>query len=561
MNVVNIILIIVSFILFSFYYIAVKELNRINYSVEKRNQWFDNLFLTIILILFLSLFQTEQLAFVYTYIIYFYIAIFALMLDKKNIFFSISFVTVSLIFVILNFGYFNSGSIFSYVKIFEPVIFLMFFKLTTLNEANRKRSLILNIFSIIVLFLLNWVIIVNFYETINYNFVGVFILLLIYIPLQVSFIIYIDSLYNRYFTREKSYQKNEFNYFKPHLNSFITTTFLKNESDNIGFVFDISFKNSDSLYLDEKYFHEFLQNQIRKKYPETIFFMKDLKTYSFIIPIELNSEENKLNLKEIYQGNNKKNRSANDILGKLDKAISPFKETFNIKLYGSIYGLESNDINQLFKLNDFLKQKEFVSNYDNNIIIYDQRLFDQYLREKQRIIDIFKNHKLRYKISEQKIDDVINIQSEFFHEDDKDNLNIEEINFINRFLIVQQIKRFNSLTNQKNLKLTINISYLWLMENYEYFKARFNENIDLKSIIINIDLKNININLKKNETFLNEISNDFDLRVIDFESKNIQMLLKLDPTYISAFTKSKVKMTKTKLKEEKEAFLLKDNVF
>ncbi len=559
--IVNIILVIISFILFSFYYVVVKEINRINYSAEKRNQWFDNLFLTVLLILFLSFFQTERITFAYIYIIYFYITIFSLFLDKKNVFFSIGVVTIALIFAILKFESLEDN-IFVYLKVFEPLIFLLIFKLSLINETSNKRSLIINIFAIIVLFTTSWVFI---YDLSSPNVEEIFLedlsFVVIYIALQAAFIFYIEKLYARYFNRENSYQKNQFNYFKSHLNSFITTNFLKNKNNSIAIIFDISIKRKDNTKLEEKYFHEFFQSEVTKKYPNAIFFMKNLKTYALILSFNLDQVEEKFNLKEIYLGNDKKNRSANDLLSNLDKITNQFIDSFDLKLYGSIYGLETNDINQLFKLNDFLKQKEFIPSYANNIIIYNQRLFNSYFQEKQALVDVFQKHKLRYKIYEKGFKNTINIYSEFTNDDRSQPLNKLETNYIERFLINEQIKKMDTFINKSNIKIIVNVSYAWLFENYEYFKKRLLQKASTNNIIINLDLKNINISLKKNDSFLDQLSSDFSIRVIDFETKNIQNLLKLDPDYISIPTKSKIVSTKTKLKEEKEKFLLKDNVF
>ncbi len=559
MEVINIIFFFVSLVVFSFYYILVKEVDRVNSPLSKKDTFakFDNFILFIILMLFWLIF-IGFFSYIYIFIIYFYIFYYGLMLNKKNLFSTTIFLTIMITFYILNIHLFNVNSYLNYfygIQIIEPLLLFLVFKLTTTYIDNPAKNATLNIIFISVLILFN-ISFLTYFDLINTSFDNIYyysyiIYFFIYILIQVLIIFNINKIYSIYFDREQNYQKSQFQYFKPYLNLFIHSKIQQIKISH-GFIFIIDFNKKDEVILSEYHFHSLLQETIKLHYPKALFFMWDFKTYACFIPIE---DLKSINLQVIFDGNHTWNRQEDDFLYPLEQTINAFEDSYKINLFGSIYGIESTELKDLFKLNSFLKQNEFRISYFNHIMIYNHRLYHHYLAEKTSLISLFQNYKINYKIYEERIGNMVYI---FNYYDSDINLNVAQINILNRFLFKKQLDYFtnNYSGGRLKAKIVINLNFLWLKENYDYFIERIFEQFSAKNtIIVGFNLNDINLNSKQNLVFFDSLKTFFEINIIDFDTKYIKNVINLSPKYISPTTKNKLSKTKTKLKNEKEILI------
>lgn len=539
------------------YYLISKEIIRINTSQEKNDNSFDGMILILILIIFWLSIPSLELTFIFNYIIYFYLIYFGYILKKKNIIFTSIIVTISLLFILLNYGLEWNKNNFFYIKLVEPFVVILIFRMTMFIDENKARSIVLNMVVIFILFVMN-LYLINNYSNLHIDYSSSILVFLAFITLQILIIYYLEHQYERFLNKEKAYQKNEFNYYKPYLNSSIFNK-LKNEFDNdLFFIFDIYITKENTI-LQDKHFHDIFQTSILNYYPETIFFMKDLKTYSMIIPSSFKEVHD---LEIIHKGNNLKYRDKNDFLKQISDIVNAFDQSYSIKLYGSMYGLESNDIGHLFKINSFLSRNEFVQNQINNVILYDHRIYYEYFFEKKQLIDLLIEDKVSYRIFETNYKGNVLIQSEI--NELNNSISLYEKNLLQRYILNIQIEKLLLDLERKpdiSKKIIVNLSYRWLQENLYYFIKRIEQKNVKDNIILNIDLGGINLNSKFELKKLLQIHKHFSIRLVDFNSSNIQSILRLQPDLISINSKIKLSKTRTKLKNEKDIFLNKDNVF
>lgn len=173
-------------------------------------------------------------------------------------------------------------------------------------------------------------------------------------------------------------------FFNNNIAQFEIQKKIKNENISFGTIVLFDLVNFNTLHpIWGNSGAKFIQKNVLKeivnsfKNLDAIFFMTKENEYACFVPLKILDSQN---LKDIYVGNSKQVRGVIDPVRQIQNAMlntprNVFYKKNSKKIvagaYGSIYGVHSNDINQLIDLCYKTKQKSYSSKRTNIIDIYD----------------------------------------------------------------------------------------------------------------------------------------------------------------------------------------------
>ncbi len=519
----------------------------------------------ISLFLFLDLFfwATSKLSLMMFFIDYLFLLFFVIRFERKNLFSPFFFfLFATMYYIIINFTYeeITINSIFIGIKLFEPIVFI--FLIWISEKANQEKKII-RFFVVSALFFI-YILVESYFFSLNNTFklsiAMIFISLFFYLSFQILLIFVVENLYQKFFKRQNDFKKNNY-FFKPYLQDMITVDYFKNNKKEYGAV--ITFETITKSNLEKKYIMEFIVEKINEFYDDVLFFQTNQKSYSCLFYFK----QNEINLKTIYSNNFVLKRDDKDLFNKLN-IINEVIEGAEIKFYISIYGIDSSDIKFLLQKNEFLQINEQNINYKNNVIVYDEKIFYKYFFDKNLLLEFLKENvlKINYKTrsTPQKnifLDYDFSISKQNKEKEKKINFDNEtNFYFLMRYIFLNVINKFLSEEKEYD-KLILNIPYLWIKENIEYFENRINGLKIEKKIIININLVNVDLTLLETKDFLKKISSLYSLSIYDFNEKYFKELLLIEPSFFTFDSFSKIENMKINDEISRERILKKQNYF
>ncbi len=519
----------------------------------------------ISLFLFLDLFfwATSKLSLMMFLIDYLFLLFFVIRFERKNLFSPFFFfLFATMYYIVINFTYeeIAINSIFIGIKLFEPIVFI--FLIWISEKANQEKKII-RFFVVSVLFFI-YILVESYFFSLNNAFklsiVMIFIYLFFYLSFQILLIFAIENLYQKFFKRQNDFEKNNY-FFKPYLQDMITVDYFKNNKKEYGAV--ITFETITESNLEKKYIMEFIVEKINEFYDDVLFFQTNQKSYSCLFYFK----QNEINLKTIYSNNFALKRDDKDLFNKLN-IINEVIEGVEIKFYISIYGIDSSDIKFLLQKNEFLQINEQNINYKNNVVVYNEKIFYKYFFDKNLLLEFLKENvlKINYKTrnTPQKnifLDYDFSISKQNKEKEKKINFDNEtNFYFLMRYIFLNVINKFLSEEKEYD-KLILNIPYLWIKENIEYFENRINGLKIESKIIININLVNVDLTLLETKDFLKKISSLYSLSIYDFNEKDFKELLLIEPSFFSFDSFSKIENMKINDEISRERILKKQNYF
>ncbi len=519
----------------------------------------------ISLFLFLDLFfwATSKLSLMMFFIDYLFLLFFVIRFERKNLFSPFFFfLFATMYYIVINFTYeeITINSIFIGIKLFEPIVFI--FLIWISEKANQEKKII-RFFVVSALFFI-YILVESYFFSLNNTFklsiAMIFISLFFYLSFQILLIFAVENLYQKFFKRQNDFEKNNY-FFKPYLQDMITVDYFKNNKKEYGAV--ITFETITESNLEKKYIMEFIVEKINEFYDDVLFFQTNQKSYSCLFYFK----QNEINLKTIYSNNFVLKRDDKDLFNKLN-IINEVIEGAEIKFYVSIYGIDSSDIKFLLQKNEFLQINEQNINYKNNVVVYNEKIFYKYFFDKNLLLEFLKENvlKINYKTrsTPQKnifLDYDFSILKQNKEKEKKINFDKEtNFYFLMRYVFLNVINKFLSEEKEYD-KLILNIPYLWIKENIEYFENRINGLKIENKIIININLVNVDLTLLETKDFLKKISSLYSLSIYDFNEKDFKELLLIEPSFFSFDSFSKIENMKINDEISRERILKKQNYF
>ncbi|BDV02140.1 MAG: hypothetical protein HPAVJP_0290 [Candidatus Hepatoplasma vulgare] len=334
---------------------------------------------------FIAYYETDLTFFLSIIAIYsFFFAIYS---DRKSVFFIIPLATVGTFFNFYNqdVEFLNSFTF----AIFNFLIIIFISWLVTYsgieyfkNNNNSKNVILASLIYLIFFFSFLAV-----YEKIFLTLIAKdIILLFIYEILIFSFFVFIvfylfkgvDLLYLNYFNLSKNLFDKKQSYYKMALWRKKLNEKIFTEKITFGALIflKINYKNLEKETL-EKFLEDF-NNELNKKYENVFYFKSSNLYYSFFIPMK----ESDINLEIFYQNNSSKIRKKDFFSSLKNILTNNLYKNISKKIYISLYGVDSSNINDLIKNNEYLIFEDIEFDKKYPIQIFNYRIFKNSLLER-----------------------------------------------------------------------------------------------------------------------------------------------------------------------------------
>ncbi len=546
-------------IILMFFFLFTKEFERISFSSENSDQIKYSLPLSLLLgvLLFFWRSSIDNYLFLSLFLMYF-VVIYLRYFQRTNALIpTITFFLMASLFV------FSADSIgfenpFFYLILLEPIFFLLVFNLTKgINENNSILYYISNAF-----FLVFYVIIMFYaYQPNDLNlFLSSILRLMVaftlYIFFQFLMIFLINRFYDYVFEKDYFYQQNEFGYYKPYIKNTIIKDFI--EDNHLSFGAIVSIETRDLSKRNLRIFHKNFIGVVEQIFGETIFFQNNLKNNSFLIRIDESLLNNK-NLEETFANNFKSSRTREDVFFRLEQIAYLFN-FYDLKMYVSLYGYDSIDIEELSRQNIFLSNHSKSEIFKNRVLIYEHKYFNRYLKEKELLINFLEKNDFSLLIHQKRA-----LNKTFFYDkvifknpNTEIDIHNEHDQIFYRFKAFKVIKNKLEFEHEQFLILEMPANYL--IENYESVLKRIEPFIDLRNLVFSLDLRSINLNDKYIFTRLFKIKSMISIHIVNFNHKFTKQIIDLYPQYFSFIAYEKIKSSKVRITTNKENIVKQKNI-
>ncbi len=546
-------------IILMFFFLVTKEFERISFSVVGENQPKYSFFLSVFLgvLLFFWRDNFENYLLLNLFLMYF-VVIYLRYFHRTNALIpTIAFLVVDVLLAFSN-DIFTFEDPLLYLVLLQPFFFLLVFNLTKgINEKNSISYYLSNAF-----FLVFYVIVIlyaynpNDLDLFLSNVFRLIIAFTLYIFFQFLMIFLINRFYNYVFEKDYVYQKNEFGYYKPYIKSTIIKDFLENNHLSFGAI--VSIETRDLNKRDLKIFHRNLISIVEQFFGEVVFFQNNLKNNSFLIKIDEDSLNNK-KLTQTFLNNFNSKRSHEDILFRLEQITNLF-HFYDLKLFVSLYGYDSIDIEELSRQNIFLSNHSIGEGFKNKVLIYDHKYFNKYLKEKEFLIDFLEKNDFSLLIHQKRA-----LNKTFFYDkvifknpNTEIDINNEYDQIFYRFKAFKVIKEKLAFEHEEYLLLEFPAKYL--VEHYSSILEKIKPFIDTQNLIFSLDLRSINLDNKQVFTNLFKLKSIVNIHIINFNHKFAKQIIDLYPQYVSFITYDKIKSSKVRITLNKEKIVKQKNI-
>ena len=546
-------------IILMFFFLITKEFERISFSITGEDQTKYSFPLSLFLGVLLFFWRTsfENYLLLSLFLMYFVIIYLRYFNRKNAVIPAISFLLVDSLLVFSN-GVLNFEDPLLYLVLLQPFFFLSIFNLTKgINEKNSVLYYISNAF------FLAFYVIVMFYaynpDDLNLFLSNVFKLIIaftLYIFFQFLMIFLINRFYNYVFEKDYVYQQNEFGYYKPYIKNTIIKDFLENNHLSFGAIVSIETRDLNKRNL--RIFHRNFISVVEQFFGEVVFFQNNLKNNSFLIKIDDNLLDNG-KLKQTFFNNFNANRSQEDILFRLEQIANLF-HFYDLKLFVSLYGYDSIDIEELSRQNIFLSNHSLGEGFKNKVLVYDHKYFNKYLKEKEILIDFLEKNDFSLLIHQKRV-----LNKTFFYDkvifqnpNTQIDIHNEKDQIFYRFKAFKVIKEELAFGDEEYLILELPAKYL--IENYESILEKIKSFIDVRNLVFSIDLRSINLNNKQVFTNLFKLKSAINIHVINFNHIFVKQIVDLYPQYLSFIAYEKVKSSKVRITVNKEKIVKQKNI-
>lgn len=446
-------------------------------------------------------------------IIAIYIFFFAIYSDRKSIFLTLPFATIGTFFNLYNQDV-EFLDAFSFA-IFNFLIIIFISWLVTYSGINffKKGKNTKNIFFSCISYLIFFFIFLAIYEKIFLSLVAKDILLLFLYEILIfaffTLIIFylfkgVDLLYLNYFNLSKNLFDKKQSYYKMALWRKKLNEKIFTEEVTFAALF---FLKIDDRNLEKEVLEKFLKDfnkELNKNYDNVFYFKSSNLYYSFFIPMK----EKDINLELFYQNNSLIKRKK-DFFLPLEKILkNNLYKNISKKIYISLYGIDSSNINDLIQNNEYLIFEDVEFNIKYPIQVFNYRIF------KNSLLERFELYTYMNKYESMDINYYLHLSK-------------EKIYLYNVIFIKDNKKIYlNSLENKKEYTYLLRYAALNALKNFkkedfDYFILKYPVNF----------LLNNNVNL---ENFVKKINNMFNYSLnkllIGFkieEFKNLNEIKKL----------------------------------
>ncbi len=329
----------------------------------------------------------------------------------------------------------------------------------------------------------------------------------IFMFVQGEIIFFISRIYANFNKMVAFSTQDDISYYRISLSQNKLNELIDEKKITIGalIMFDIkSDANIKSKILDK------IRNETKNTYKETFFFRASSNYYGAFYSLPENLE-----LNPIIKNNKLEKRTKDDSLKPLADIFSKIEieSEKNVKINSvcSIYGIHSNDINELIDLNKFLMSPIVNRSNSNNIVVYDFKRIKSRLKERNNVGDLF------HGIEDISIDFSRGVSSENIYypiisfKKNKDkyltkivekNKNEKDNELLFRYSAYQSLRKF-----KKDSSLIIYYSSMTLERskfNIEDFVKKIERYLPINKVIIGVSICK---NIKNKKTFEKNIKN------------------------------------------------------
>lgn len=485
---------------------------------------------------------------------------FIIFTDRKLIFYLIPFALIGT-FLNLYFNDYDALFIFSLIVIQYLLIFSIGW-LINYSRINYFENITKNtkyIFSILLYLIIFSLLLYGYRfarEDIGFSDLITFLIYTTLIYFAFSFIIIylfnlVDRLYLNYFNLSKNLFDKKQSYYKMALWKKQLNLKILNEKVSYGALIFLRVLNNSNDEINEKEILAKIYFEINKAYSDVFYFKSSSLYYSFFLPMT----KLDIDLEKFYKNNNNSRREK-DFFSNLEIIFSKYNvDKPLIKSYISIYGVDSNNIDDLTKYNESIMYEDIQENYKYPILLFNYRIFRNSILQRYKVSEAVKkydNYNINYywdtrfkgKIYFYNVLITKNKFKYYFDDFKEEYLNKNDANYLSRFFALNAIKNFS---NEKFDKLVIYypVSFLLQQEfNWNEFilKIKRNFSYPINKLIIGFKINEIN-EIGKLSLIANELKKlkKYNLNYAILDAENYQK--KFD-RYLKPYMKFKTKEIK-----------------
>ncbi len=323
-----------------------------------------------------------------------YLLIFGIFIDRRFV------IPIS---IFLGIGYLirfpkNFSSISLWSEFMFAIITLLI--LSILIYLIQEGRFIKNNGSKLILIFIIWILLITIFRT-TYELINGFgvefnssalaklisietIYLTIFMFIQSEIIFFIERIYIN-FTRLESFStQDDISYYKLSLAQNKLRELIDFKKINMGALVLFDIKSSDQNVISDVL--KKIRNETKNEYKTTFFIKVSSNYYGAFYELPSN-----VNLDEILLNNKNKKRTKDDSLMNISNKLYEIEKNEKVKInsVASIYGIHSNDINELIELDKFLMSPIINRANANNLIVYDFKRIKASLKKKTEVSDLF----------------------------------------------------------------------------------------------------------------------------------------------------------------------------
>jgi len=502
-----------------------------------------------------------------------YLIIVSVAIDKKLFISLILFVVLGEIITNKNiiFSGLNTKSLLT-TLVFEIILYLFLgFMILIPIKARKKINNFLLTWIIFVLFAILEISLLNienslkkepekFSKLIQIYSVKLSYLILI-LSIQQIIIYFIERIYKNYNQLETFSIKDDISYYKISLATKELRKLIYEEKIETGVLLLLDIKDNNKEELLK--ILEYIKLKTSEIYKNSFYFKATTNYYGIFLPLE-----NLNNIKVIFDGNKKVNRPEEDPLSDFDNIIFDVKNEYkvDINIGGSLYGIQSYDMDELLEFAKFLFSPTVVNRNNSRIIIYDFKRIKDRLKETIAVTNLPINinnldisflkgvskENIYYPsiICEDNLSDENNKMSSL-NKILKGKLSVKEKSYILRHVSYQTLRSFD----KKNSSVVIFYSEDYLGSN-DFKKIEFiqkiNRFMDVERVIIGLFIsKKLNKKIIEN---INDLKNSgFRFALLNPTNNTQEQINQLKPNFLIELSDKKI------LEMESKVFNLKTN--
>lgn len=382
----------------------------------------------------------------------------------------------------------------SYIVALLSIFIYRLYLTITKKKANKKNNIL---FSIIVTSIIFIIYLISFnvvLVTAIYQFIFIYLIsIFLYIFLIVIFKNLDKIISDTYFLKRSIVYDDDI-FVREEFSKNIFLKFITKNKVAYGLFFKIQFDGMTAINeklgttAREKIESNIINDFFEKINADKLFMKNGYNEKLFFVPITLDICENK---KSLFK--NETLEIIDNILEELSKEYRIDKHVFNVtmKIVGTIYGIDSCDLDSLNKTIEKINFDDFISNKNKNIFIYDKE--NNISKEEWINYQAIKRKKIKNTL-DKKIIKINNIDYLCPIYDDLNEWYIRHVNYV----MLEEYYRSQNENLDQNILLRLTNSSISSRENALSFIKKINDNeFNLKPIYFyNADNLKINANIK-----------------------------------------------------------------